>query len=159
MPDKMAIAAKIFSAANTVIRPLLKSPLHSALSGRLMLLKYTGRKTGTRYEFPVGYFAWDDGDVLIFSSANWPKTLGRAINVRVLIKHQWFTAQPTVITPAEHRADLLAEFAKRNGVRAAGRAMSNVPSDREPTRDELLEAANGTSIVRLTLTAEATATP
>jgi hypothetical protein len=154
MPDQTALFAKIFSAANTVIRPLLRSPLHTVLSGRLMLLEYTGAKTGTRYSFPVGYFPWDDGDVLVFSSANWPRTLDRARDVRVLIKGRWFTAAPTVIGPAERRADLLAEFAKRYGAKAAGRAMRNVPNDREPTRDELLDAANGTSLVHLALTAE-----
>jgi hypothetical protein len=153
MPDEMALFAKFFSAANTVIRPLLRSPLHTALSGRLMLLEYTGAKTGTRYSFPVGYFPWDGGDVLVFSSANWPKALDRARDVRVLIKGRWFTAAPTVIRPAERRADLLAEFARRNGAKAAGRAMRNVPSDREPTRDELLNAANSTSLVRLALSA------
>lgn len=152
MADMTAVFAKIFSAANTVVRPLLKSRLHSALSGRLMLLSYTGGKTGAQYEFPVGYFPWDDGDVLAFSSANWPKKLESARDVRVLIKKQWFAAQPTMVEPAERRADLLADFAKRNGVRAAGRAMSGVPGDREPTREELLTAANGTALVRFALT-------
>jgi hypothetical protein len=59
-----------------------------------------------------------------------------------------------VIRPAQRRADLLAKFAKRNGAKAAGLAMRNVPSDREPTRDELLDAANATSLVRLVLTTE-----
>jgi hypothetical protein len=154
MPDEMAIFAKVFSAANTVIRPLLRSPLHTVLSGRLMLLEYTGPKTGNRYSLPVGYFRWDDGDVLVFSSANWPRTLDRALDVRVLVKGRWFTAAATVIRPVERRADVLAEFAKRYGAKAAGRAMRNVPTDREPTRDELLDAANRTSLVRLALTTE-----
>lgn len=151
MPDESAIFAKVFSAANSVVRPLLRSPLHPALSGRLMLLNYTGGKTGTRYSFTVGYFPWDDGDVLVFSSAKWPKTLDRARDVRVLIKGRWFIAHPTVIVPAERRADLLGEFAKRNGARAAGRALRNVPSDREPTREELLAAADSTSLIRMAL--------
>jgi hypothetical protein len=158
MPDEMAIFGKVFAAANTLIRPLLRSPLHPVLSGRLMLLEYTGAKTGKRYSLPVGYFPWDDGDVLVFSSANWPKTIGRARDVRVLIKGNAFKATPTVIRPAERRADVLAEFAKRNGTKAAGRALRNVPADREPTREELLDAANGTSLVRLALAEEGAST-
>jgi hypothetical protein len=119
-----------------------------------MLLEYTGAKTGTRYSFPVGYFPWHDGDVLVFSSANWPKTLDRARDVRVRDQGPLVHRRPTVIRPAERRAELLAEFAKRNGAKAAGRAMRNVPNDRELTRDELLGAANATSLVRLALTAE-----
>jgi hypothetical protein len=41
--------------ANQVIRPLLESPFHSLLSGRLMLLRYTGRKTSRLITLPIGY--------------------------------------------------------------------------------------------------------
>ena len=42
-PQKLA---KVFASANAVLRPLLRSPLHRIVSGRLMLLSYTGGKTG-----------------------------------------------------------------------------------------------------------------
>lgn len=64
MADSPEKFAKVFKAANTVVRPLLHSRLHGVLSGRLMLLDYTGRKSGRQYTFPVGYFSWDGGDVL-----------------------------------------------------------------------------------------------
>jgi hypothetical protein len=69
MAGSPAHYARIFKAANMVVRPLLRSRLHGVLSSRLMLLDYTGRKTGRRYTFPVGYFPWDDGAVLAFSAA------------------------------------------------------------------------------------------
>jgi hypothetical protein len=91
-PQKLA---SFFARANAVVRPLLQSPLHSVVSGRLMLLDYTGGKTGKQYSFAVGYFPWDDGDVIVSSTANWPKVMGTARNVRLLIKRRWFAAQPT----------------------------------------------------------------
>ena len=66
-----------------------------------MLLSYKGGKTGKQYSFVVGYFPWDDGDVVVSSTANWPKVVGTAQDVRVLIKGQWFTAHPTAIKEAE----------------------------------------------------------
>ena len=51
-PQKLA---SFFARANAVVRPLLQSPLHSVVSGRLMLLDYTGGKTGKQYSFAVGY--------------------------------------------------------------------------------------------------------
>jgi hypothetical protein len=72
-PQKLA---KVFASANAVLRPLLQSPLHRIVSGRLMLLNYTGGKTGNQYAFTIGYFAWDDGDVLVSSSAKWPAMYG-----------------------------------------------------------------------------------
>jgi hypothetical protein len=41
-----------------VMKALLRSPLHRLLDGTLVLLTYTGRKTGKQYTIPIGYFVW-----------------------------------------------------------------------------------------------------
>jgi hypothetical protein len=68
MADTPAWLAGVFRVANVLVRPLLQSRLHPVLSRRLMLLSYTGGNTGHRYTFPVGYFPWDDREVLTFST-------------------------------------------------------------------------------------------
>jgi hypothetical protein len=148
-PEKFA---KVFRAANTMVRPLLRSRLHGVLSGRLMLLDYTGGKTGRRYSFPVGYFSWDDGDVLAFSTGGWPGHIGGAPTVRLLIRGRWHDAVPTVISDTNDKAAMLAEFARRNGPRAARGLMLGLPGDHQPARDELLAAAAKTTITRFALT-------
>src|SRR3954468_395562 len=110
MPDNPQRLAKVFALANAVMRPLLKSPLHALLSSRLMLLSYVGGKTGRKYVFAVGYFPWDNGDVLMLSSANWPKTINNATNIQVLIKCRWLHAEPTVIRQDDQKADIIGEF-------------------------------------------------
>lgn len=40
---------------NPVMRLVLRSPAHGALSGRLALITVTGRRSGRRFTFPVGY--------------------------------------------------------------------------------------------------------
>jgi hypothetical protein len=40
---------------NRVVRPLLRSPLHPLISGRLALITVTGRRSGREHTFPVGY--------------------------------------------------------------------------------------------------------
>ena len=40
---------------NGLLLTLLKSPLHFILSGSILVLRVTGRKTGTRIELPVNY--------------------------------------------------------------------------------------------------------
>ncbi|MGE2818157.1 hypothetical protein ACQI5H_23895 [Mycobacterium heidelbergense] len=151
MFDDPAPLAKFFARANAIVRPLLKSPLHPIVSGRLMLLNYTGGKTGKQYSFAIGYFPWDDGDVIATSSAKWPKTIGGARNVRLLIKGSWFTAQPSVISQPERKADILGEFARRNGPQAAKGLMLGLPGDRQPDRQQLLDAATKTTIVRFAI--------
>ncbi len=150
MADSPAQLAKVFRAANTVIRPLLRSPLHGLVSGRLMLLDYAGGKTGRHYSFPVGYFGWNGGDVLAFSTQRWPARIRGARAVRVLIRGRWHDARPTVISGQQDKVALLAEIARRKGARAAKGLMLGLPGDRQPTREEMLAAAAKTTITRFT---------
>lgn len=61
----------LFRALNPPMRTLLCSTLHGLLSGMLMLLSCTIRKSGKGYTIPIGYFAWDTDEVMAFSTARW----------------------------------------------------------------------------------------
>jgi deazaflavin-dependent oxidoreductase (nitroreductase family) len=50
---------------NPVVRRLLRSRLHRVLSGSVLLLSYTGRRTGVRRELPVVFARIDDGYVVV----------------------------------------------------------------------------------------------
>ena len=117
-----------------------------------MLLSYVGGKTGNAYTFALGYFPWDDGDVLVSSTATWPKGIGRARDVRLLIKRKWLNAAPTVVTHDDEKADILGEFARRNGPKAAKGLLLGLPGDHQPDQQELLAAAAKTTLVRFTFT-------
>lgn len=72
--------------ANPVMIPLLKSPLHGFVSDHLMLVTFTGRKSGKRYSTPVEYKR--EGDTIMFytrKERRWWKNLegGAALTVRV----------------------------------------------------------------------------
>ena len=68
-PDTVAerSAAAGFRAhvVNPVLRALLRSPAHRLLSGSVLLLQYTGRRTGRRYGLPVMYASSGDGFVVM----------------------------------------------------------------------------------------------
>ena len=51
--------AALLRIVNPVLRTVLQSPLHRALSSGLMLLHVTGRKSGRVYLFPVGRYELD----------------------------------------------------------------------------------------------------
>jgi len=142
----------LFRMANHVVRPLLRSPLHGLLSGRLMLLAYRGRRTGQEHTIPIGYFALGDDVVIAFSSARWWVNLLDGRPVRVRLRGRWHDAVPTVATSTEDRAALLAAFVRRYGPRRAGRLPLGLPGDREPTTEELQRGAARMPIIRLTLT-------
>ncbi len=55
MPKSHVPFAVINRTGNRLVRPLLRSPLHPLVSGRLALITVTGRKSGRELSFPVGY--------------------------------------------------------------------------------------------------------
>jgi deazaflavin-dependent oxidoreductase (nitroreductase family) len=54
---------------NPIIAPILRSPLHWLLSGGLMLITVTGRKSGRRYTIPVGYHQAADALIVMVGEA------------------------------------------------------------------------------------------
>jgi deazaflavin-dependent oxidoreductase (nitroreductase family) len=56
--------------ANPALKAVLSSPLHPLLSHQLALITVTGRRTGRRYTFPVGYR--QDGERVIVN-VGWPE--------------------------------------------------------------------------------------
>jgi hypothetical protein len=55
---------------NRLVRGLLRSPAHALVSRRLALVTVTGRRSGKRFTFPVGY--QQDGDEVTIG-VEWPQ--------------------------------------------------------------------------------------
>jgi hypothetical protein len=139
---------KVFRIANRVIRPILASRLHPLLSKRLMLLSYTGAKSGRVYTIPIGYFDWEPGVVLAMSTQlGWIPSMRSGPTVRLRVRGVDQPAVPTVVEEPEKVADLLAEFVQRKGTRAAKGLMLGLPGDRPSVREELLAAASRARLV------------
>lgn len=75
------LASKAMNAMPTL---LLRSPLHTVMSSRYLLLTFTGRKSGQQYTTPVAYVR--DGDRLLISTDSpWGSNVtgGRTVTVRL----------------------------------------------------------------------------
>jgi hypothetical protein len=57
-------ALRLLRLANPFVRALLDSRLHGALSGRLVLVVYSGRRSGRRFCIPLRYATTADGAVV-----------------------------------------------------------------------------------------------
>ena len=137
---------------NPIIKGLLRSPLHGLLDGTLMLLTYTGCKTGKQYTIPIGYFVWGQGELMSFSSARWWTNLRSSKSVWLLLKGRRVQAAPIVIEEREAVIATLEEFIKRLGPRTARRLPIGLPRDRKPTRDDLRNVPRGIALVHFLLT-------
>ena len=68
------VLQRIVRYFNPVARFLLATRLHSLMSGRLMLVSFTGRKTGRSYTTPVSYVRVGDS-LLVPGGGAWWKNL------------------------------------------------------------------------------------
>lgn len=64
---------------------LLASPVHSLLSGSLVVLTYTGRKSGQRHSLPVMY-AERDGKLIVFAGRSRDKRWWRNFRIVTPVK-------------------------------------------------------------------------
>lgn len=105
----MRLPEPLFVVINPMMRLLLRSPLHGLMSGSLMLISFTGRRSGRRYTTPVRYLRVD-GAVRCFTAAKnlWWRNLRGGATVSLLIagKEAPYEAQVIVDDPARIRAAL-----------------------------------------------------
>ena len=114
----------------------------------LMLLSYTGRKSGKTYTIPIGYFVWGEGELMAFSTARWWTNLRGGTPVTLLVKGQQLNAVPTVIHEREAVIGTVEDFIKRRGLATARKLPLGLPTDREPTLAELRAIPSNSTFVR-----------
>jgi deazaflavin-dependent oxidoreductase (nitroreductase family) len=129
---------------------LLRSPLHGMVSKSVLLITFTGRRSGKTYTTPVDYS--QDGDqVTVFTHANWWKNLrgGAPVTLRIRGRDLQGLAQPVAEDKHAVAAGLAAHLRK-------------VPSDakyygvtfdehQNPNTDEIEEAAQTAIMIRIRL--------
>jgi deazaflavin-dependent oxidoreductase (nitroreductase family) len=102
---------------NPLVRALLRSPAHRLMSRGVLLLTYTGRRSGRRYTLPVQYARADHGLILWpahHDRKRWWRNLQPAAPVRVRVAGRELhgTAQVLIDDPAQI-ADALTIFLAR----------------------------------------------
>jgi len=82
----MKIPEPLFAVINTIVRALLKSPLHRLMSDSFLVMYYTGRKSGKSFRTPVRYMRVDGG-VRVFTAnhTQWWRNIAANPNVDLLI--------------------------------------------------------------------------
>lgn len=142
---------RVLRAINPVVGAILRSPLHYLLSDQLVLLTYTGRKTGKRYTIPVGYSR--EGEALIVPSAHaWWKNLrgGAAVEVRLRGRRYTGTAEP-IEDPVRVAAEVERLIARYGPTEAGRRSGITLKATPPPTHEELVQALHGRALIRVTL--------
>jgi hypothetical protein len=125
-PAAMRHRARIMRAVNVPMRAALSLPFATPLSGNLMLISYTGRKSGKAYRQPVSYAR--DGDTLLTpGGGRWTLNLAGGRPVRVRLRGRDVTARPELVTEPAEVERLLGVITRENP-----RAARFIPIPRQP---------------------------
>lgn len=135
---------------NPVVRVVLRSPAHRLLSAAVLLLTYTGRRSGRRYTIPVQY-ARHDGQVIIWPAQpdrkRWWRNLRQPapVELRIAGRRLQGTARAVTDDPGEIAAALglyLQRFPRAGAALGLQRGAAPPPA-------VLRRAAENTVIVRV----------
>lgn len=140
----------VYHIINPVLRAILRSPLHRLISDHLMILHVTGRRTGRRYDIPVGHHTVD-GQCTAVTSAGWRRNLRGGADVEVTVRGQRRQARADLVEEPDEVAKGYGSLLDEMGHRNARRLGLAITVDRRPTHEELARAAerDGLSLVRL----------
>jgi len=145
-PEQLRRRARLMRVVNVPMRRLLKLPFATPLSRRLMLLTFTGRKTGRVYQQPVSYVA-DGAELITPGGGRWTLNLSDQRPIRVRLHGHDRRAVPELVRDPAEVTRLLQRMLAANP-----RLASFVPvvgPDRQVDQARLTEALeHGFCIVR-----------
>jgi hypothetical protein len=111
--DAMRRRQRVMRAVNVPMRAVLGLPFATPLSANLMLISYTGRKTGKAYRQPVSY-ARDGETLLTPGGGRWTLNLGTGRPVGIRLRGRDVVARPELVTDGAEVERLLGVIGTEN---------------------------------------------
>jgi hypothetical protein len=112
-PLHRQIQARVMSVLNVPMRLLLRLPFPTPLSRRLMLISFTGHKTGKTYRQPLSYVQ-QDHTLLTPGSGKWKLNLRDRQPVQIWLRGRNTVARPELIKDPDEIERLLKVMATAN---------------------------------------------
>lgn len=104
----------MFKLVNPLMKLALRSPLHARMSGRLMVLSFTGRKSGKRVSTPVGYVR-DGEKILVFTHSAWRHNFVQPAPVTMRIQGKDVTGTALLVQDPARMKDIIQKMMRANG--------------------------------------------
>ena len=129
-----------------IVNPFMKMLLHTPFAGparnQLMVVNFTGRKSGRHYSIPLSAHVIDDV-LYAMTGATWKNNFRDGATAQVLHNGKTTTMRGELITDKALITDLYSRCTESYGVKRAERAMGLGFRDHQmPTRDQFAEAVD-----------------
>jgi len=139
--------------SNPLVRLLLSSPFHSMLSGHLILITYTGKRSGKKHSLPVQYAK--SGDELIVVAGyhqhkRWWRNLLQQSTIDVRYRGSWFEAvAKAYVGDVEAIAPVFPDYLRRYPMSARYRGLKMDPSGKIEDQRKMEDAVKNVVMVRI----------
>jgi deazaflavin-dependent oxidoreductase (nitroreductase family) len=120
---------------------------------QILVLHFTGRRTGKSYSTPVGYHRVD-GRLALVTNSGWRHNFRGGADVKVTIKGETIPAHAELLSDPGEVASIHDRLIEEMGWEKSGRDLGiRINAGRPPTRQELedMVARSGTSVVWIDL--------
>jgi hypothetical protein len=129
-----------------IVNPILKLMLHTPFAGparhQLMVVNFTGRKSGNHYSIPLSAYVID-GVLYAMTPATWKANFRDGAAAQVLHDGKSTAMRGELITDKAQVTNLYSRCAESYGVKRAERAMGLGFRDHQmPTHDQFAEAVD-----------------
>jgi hypothetical protein len=132
---------RLLRTVNPAVKFLLGTPLAGDLRRQMMVLNFTGRKSGRQFSLPVSAHLLD-GNLYALASAGWTANFRDGATAEVLHDGKRTTMRGELIRDPATVADIAHRVAESYGPARAQRMMGlNFRDNRTPTVEEFVEAA------------------
>jgi hypothetical protein len=111
--QRMRKRARRMRFVNVVMRRVLGLPIRTPLSNRLMLLFYTGRRSGRSYRQPVSYATFDDA-LLTPGGGKWKLNLREGEPIAARVRGRKVRLIPTFVRAPDEVVRLLGVMYQQN---------------------------------------------
>ena len=138
----------MFKVMNLLMKLLLRSPWHGRMSSRLMVLSFTGRKTGKQYATPVGYVR-DGNTILVFTHSAWRSNFKDPAPVQMLIGGKEVSGTARLVTDPVRIQQMVRQLISANGEAMSRRMNLWVEHAETASPEEVLTATQGTYFIEI----------
>jgi len=148
VPHHVPFSIRVLRRMQPLIAALLASPLHGLLSGDVLLMTWTGRKSGRRYTLPLSYV--EQGGQLYLCTrpegSQWWRNLKGGADVELTLRGRRVAAVATILEADSPEAlDGLRAFVSRNP--RTGEMLYHVARDGGAPRESDVQREVANSVV------------